>query len=162
MNARVLAATAAVLIASAADAGPSAADVLARCRTIDAPGARLACYDEAAGRRAASAETVAVPAAAPSPEAERATQTRNFGLTPAQVNPARPQGPEAISARITAVGGSTSGHASVTLDNGQVWNVADDASRLSAGDAVAIKRAALGSYLMTTADRHSYTVHRSR
>jgi hypothetical protein len=161
---RLLVAVLAGGAAIAAQSAPSGADVLAHCRSIEAPTARLACYDAAAGRQATAAGAAAPAAsdAAPrDPQAERAAMTRNFGLTPAQVNPTQPQGPEAISARITGIGGAA-GHAIVTLDNGQVWSVTDDATRLSVGDAVTIRRGALGSFLMTTGDRHAYTVHRSR
>ena len=153
--------------ACAAEAGPAGSEVLARYRAIEAPAARLACYDAAAGRPSPAGGAAmtsvgdAAPVAVPDADADRATETRNFGLTPAQISPAKAQGPQAVTGRITGIGG-TAGHVSVTLDNGQVWSVADDASRLSVGDPVTIRHAALGSFLMTTPDRHAYTVHRVR
>jgi hypothetical protein len=162
----------ALAAAAAAAAAPSTADMLARCRGIEAPGARLACYDAAAGRPAEAAAstapvTMTTPASpppvapAPSPEATRAEQLRNFGLSATQIQP-QAQGPEAIRARIAGLSADRVGHAVVSLDNGQTWLVADDASRLEIGQDVTIKRAALGSFLMTTGDRRAYSVRRSR
>ena len=47
-----------------------------------------------------------------------------------------------------------------TLDNGQTWTFNDSGATLRSGDAVSIKRGALGSYLLVTADHHSYHVRR--
>jgi hypothetical protein len=48
----------------------------------------------------------------------------------------------------------------VVLDSGQTWTVMDNDGRLAAGDAVTIKRAALGSFLMLTPSNHRYRVRR--
>jgi hypothetical protein len=50
----------------------------------------------------------------------------------------------------------------VVLDNGQTWAFAEamDDPWLGPGAAVTIKRGALGSFLLTTASKHSYHVHR--
>ena len=47
-----------------------------------------------------------------------------------------------------------------TLDNGQIWTFNDSNAALRSGDPVSIKRGALGSYLLVTADHHSYHVRR--
>jgi hypothetical protein len=50
----------------------------------------------------------------------------------------------------------------VQLDNGQTWlftEAADDA-RLGSGDAVTIKRASLGSFILATPSHRTYHVHR--
>jgi len=48
----------------------------------------------------------------------------------------------------------------VVLDNGQTWTVMDNDGRLASGDAVTIKRAALGSFLMMAPSNHRYRVRR--
>ncbi len=158
---------------------PTAGD-LARCAGIAAPDARLACYDGLAGRaadRAATpAETAAAaapairaapttPAPAPAPTAPAsAGEAQNFGLTPAQRHPA-PEGPAAIQARIEKIiEDRRVGRTYVVLDNGQTWSFTDaeEDARLGPGDPVTIKHAALGSFLMTTASRHTYHVRRTQ
>jgi hypothetical protein len=171
-----------LLRAQTADANPAEAGsgALARCAAITGPDARLACYDALAGRAtptpAATPATVtsaavagavrpiaatAAPPAAPAP-APAAADVQAFGLTPAQTH-TPPPGPEALEARVVKVQKDQYSHASVELDNGQLWaiNGVVDAS-LDAGDAVKIERAALGSYLMTTSSKHAYRVTRIR
>ena len=92
---------------------------------------------------------------------ETSRGTNDFGLTPAQVKPAAAV-PEAQQATIAGLSGDRIGHALVTLDNGQVWFVTDADARLGIGDKVTINRAALGSFMMITTDRHAYKVRRSR
>lgn len=163
----MLALGAALLAATAPSlAAPSVTDALARCAAIDAPTSRLACYDAAVGRPVGQtplaeppAPAAAVAAAKPAPA--RTGDPHDFGLTPVQRKEA-PSGPESIHARIVGLGGDGGGHAVVTLDNGQAWFVADTDPRLDVGQDVTIKRAALGSFLMTTADRHAYRVRRTK
>jgi hypothetical protein len=50
----------------------------------------------------------------------------------------------------------------IVLDIGQTWSVPDNDGRLSKGDQVTIKRAALGSFLLITRANHSYPVRRLR
>jgi hypothetical protein len=50
----------------------------------------------------------------------------------------------------------------MALDNDQRWAVEDNDGRLSVGDAVRIKRAAMGSFLMITASNHTYRVRRTK
>jgi hypothetical protein len=164
---------------------PTAGD-LARCAGIAAPDARLACYDGLAGRSADRAATAAETAArsstaaastaapairaapttpaatAPAPAA--AGEAQNFGLTPAQRHQA-PEGPAAIQARIAKIiEDRRVGRTYVVLDNGQTWSFTDaeEDARLGPGDPVTIKHAALGSFVMTTASRHTYHVRRTQ
>ena len=51
-------------------------------------------------------------------------------------------------------------HLAVSLDNGQIWAVNELGAALRAGDAVTIKRGALGSFLMKTPARRSYHARR--
>jgi hypothetical protein len=49
----------------------------------------------------------------------------------------------------------------VTLDGGALWELVDDSDPLLAvGDTVTIKRAALGSYLMSTPTKRTHRVRR--
>lgn len=173
--------------AAAATAAAPSNDDLARCAVIPAPDSRLACYDALAHRPTdkmpsaaakgtptpapapapvpASAAAAAAPAAAaaqaPVSAAAIAADPKNFGLTAAQQHPVD-AGPKAIAAHIAVVSSDRLGHTTVVLDSGQTWTVLDDDGRISAGDAVRIKRAALGSYLMFTPSNHSYSVRRAR
>jgi hypothetical protein len=71
-------------------------------------------------------------------------------------------GPKSISAHIDAVSAGQSGQSTIVLDSGQTWTVLDDDGRVSAGDAVTIKKATLGAFLMMTPSHHSYRVRRLR
>ena len=166
-------------------AAPSRDAALARCAGIDAPERRLACYDDVVGRRSAdsgAAVAAATPSAAaasgeagpgsaarathaaPTPSNEAATgggAAPDFGLTPAQ-RKSQPSGPESITARISGLAADRVGHAVLTLDNRQAWFVSDNDARLTVGQEVVIRRGALGSFLLTTAERHSYHVRRTR
>ncbi|HMH87039.1 MAG TPA: hypothetical protein VK523_00245 [Steroidobacteraceae bacterium] len=171
--------------AAAATAAAPSNDDLARCAVITAPDSRLACYDALAHRPTdkmpsaaakstptpapapvpASAAAAAAPAAAaaqaPVSAAANAADPKNFGLTAAQQHPVD-AGPKAIAAHIAVVSSDKLGHTTIVLDSGQTWTVLDDDGRISAGDAVRIKRAALGSYLMFTPSNHSYSVRRAQ
>jgi hypothetical protein len=161
-----------ILLAASAAAAPSNDD-MARCAVIAAPSSRLACYDALAHRPADKAPSVAAvkpvaPAAArvpavvaPVSTAAIAADPKNFGLTPAQQH-ISDLGPKSIAAHISIVSSDQLGRTTVVLDNGETWTVMDNDGRLSSGDAVAIKRAALGSFLMLTPSNHSYRVRRTK
>ena len=187
MNFAHLAACLAVTLAAPLSgvAATSRDAALARCAGIDAPERRLACYDDVVGRRTAdsgAAVAAATPSAtvasseagpgsaarathaAPTASNEAATgggATPDFGLTPIQRKPQQ-SGPESITARIAGITGDRVGRAILTLDNGQTWLVGDNDARLTVGQEVVIRRGALGSFLLTTAERHSYHVRRTR
>jgi hypothetical protein len=170
--------------AAAATAAAPSNDDMARCAVIPAPDSRLACYDALAHRPADKMPSVAakstpapaptpipapaaVPAAAPAAAAAQApvsaaaiaADPKNFGLTPAQQHTAD-LGPKSITAHISIVSSDQVGRTLVVLDSGETWTVMDNDGRLSSGDAVTIKRAALGSFLMLTPSNHSYRVRR--
>jgi hypothetical protein len=162
--------TALILMAAAAAAAPSNND-MARCALIPAPDSRLACYDALAHRPgdkpSAAAKSTPAPAAAPVPApaaaapaaAAIAADPKNFGLTPAQQHTAD-LGPKSIAAHISIVSSDQAGRTLVVLDSGETWSVMDNDGRISSGDAVTIKRAALGSFLMMTPSNHSYRIRR--
>lgn len=173
-----------LLVSAGALPAPSNAD-MARCAAIDAPDARLSCYDAlahrpavnnqnnligtapavnatAAASGASSAAVVPAPAAQPpATVASIAADPKNFGLTAVQTHTAD-LGPKSITAHISYVSSDQSGRTFVVLDSGQTWTVMDSDGFLSNGDAVTIKRAALGSFLMMTPSNHSYRVRRTK
>lgn len=122
---------------------------LAACARIAAPDDRLACYDALAHRPTAPA--------APRAAADGA---QNFGLSPVQQH-LTSAGPQTIQARIASISSNRTGTAVILLDSGQSWTVEDDDGRLSAGDEVTIKHAALGSFLLLTNANHRYRVRRN-
>jgi hypothetical protein len=161
-------------VAHAQAGGPVDRAALQRCAAIEQSAARLACYDALAERPATppsassvrSAEPVA--AAAPTtPHAPAATtpasdpsDPKNFGLNAAQQH--LPTGPDSINAIINTISGGGIAPTYVQLDNGETWTVLDPDPGLSKGDKVTIKRAALGSFLMTGHTGHKYRVRRIR
>ena len=177
-------------VASSATAAANVESGLSRCAAISDADARLACYDALAGRaphdHASAAErsaaapiavvaatTRATPAASAAPTAPQSTPatvaapvdpaaaTRNFGLSAAQLHTAD-QGPHAIEAHITQIIVDRNQRGVVVLDNGQYWKLLEGEMLLDTGEAVTISRAALGSFMLTSASNHSYHVRRIR
>jgi len=119
------------------------------CAEREDPQARLACYDEAFPPLAAA------PAIAPArSEAER---IQTFGLTQRAVEESKPaaereQPIDRIEASVTAVRSIQGGQRLLTLDNGHIWQVTEGGSRgfLKAGDRVTIRRALMGSHILST------------
>ncbi len=155
---------------SLADA--SSAD-LARCAAIGGATPRLACYDALAGRVAPAAPAPAAAPATPaatggaiapsanSAAAPAASDTQTFGLSKAQQHVVD-EGPQAIEAKVTKINEDRQSHISVVLDNGQVWWLSEQDTRLKAGDPVTIKRAALGSFMLYGPSKQSYRVRRAQ
>jgi hypothetical protein len=145
-----------------ATAASSTSTGLARCAAIAAADARLVCYDALAGRPS-TADGASAAGATPPTAAAGANDPHSFGLSQIPV-PEAPQAPAAIHAHVAEVIDTGVARASVVLDNGQAWTFtepADDAG-LRPGDAVTVKRAALGSFMLVTPSKHGYHVHRTR
>jgi hypothetical protein len=122
----------------------------------------------AAAMRAAASSGTATPAAATAPEpvssapttvAAVAADPKNFGLSATQTHIAD-LGPKAESAHISILSSDQTGQTFAVLDNGQTWVVTGPDGWLNSGDAVTIKRAQFGSYLMFVPSHHSYHVRR--
>jgi len=144
------------------------------CASIAGAKERLACYDEAFGVTSPPAEDAsragAVPPAVTAPAASAvATDSAGAGTSAASISRAvqefgfseaelrnkdperaRDRAPESIEAKVTGIQYLRTRERVVSLDNGQVWRELERVSwaRLAEGDAVAINRAALGSFLM--------------
>jgi hypothetical protein len=173
-----------ILAVAATTATAATSDVdMMRCAAIPARDARLDCYDALAHQlssKAAAPTAAQIPATPPVPvsaparapaavDSPAATQAppaavvagdpKNFGLTAVQQHTAD-VGPQMITANISNLGSNQKGDTFVVLDNGQTWSVADNDGWLATGQAVRIRRAAMGSYLMLIPSNHSYHVHR--
>jgi hypothetical protein len=107
----------------------------------------------AAGAAATVVSTAAVPAPVLTPE-------QRFGLSPAQAETkvsevTKSEPLQSLEAKVSGVRDITEGRVLIDLDNGQVWRQVDTdvTVRLQPGDAVAIKRNALGSYWLSSGKR---------
>lgn len=142
----------------------------ARCRALAADTERLACYDAVTGGAVASptspapvlagapgAGTPGATASPPPPARSAPTPEQLFGLdatqSDARVREASGIGRvEELQLRVTDVQRDATGKAMLAFDNGQAWAQLDNTpARLAPGDAVVIRRAAFGSYLLVPA-----------
>lgn len=161
------------LLPAAGAAPPTASAEMTRCAAITAADERLACYDAlicaaiaAADERLACYDALAKGkssgARAASADARSESADASFGTVRRKLPAKPPQGPEMIKAVVAKVSVDRLGTVSVSLDNGQSWTFHDPDALLRSGDAVTIRRAALGSFLMTTPARHTYRVQRTQ
>jgi hypothetical protein len=164
---------AALGVAGAATAAAPTVSVseLAHCAAIVAVDQRLACYDTLAvakmpppaapattikaGAPAAAAPTAVTAAASPAPAA-----AGGFGMS-THVAPVE-LSTQAITAHVVAASADRQGNTFVSLDNGQTWTYVDIYGPPVTGSVVTIKRAALGSYLITTSDHHTFRAQRTK
>ena len=146
---------------------------LTRCAQITAIDQRLACYDTLAASKmatsvpapvaakpgaaaaagagaAASAVTVPVPPPAP---------TGGFGMS-THVAPVE-QSVQQVNAHVINGGVDRQGNVYVALDNGQTWSYVDRDGPPENGSEVEIRRASLGSYLLTTPNHHTFRAQRT-
>lgn len=142
------------------------------CATIADDGSRLACYDGlwrgvvSPPREVAVAPVPATDAAAALQSAAVVDPMDDFGLSEAAKRARDPGKDEnansSISGLVTAVRRQPAGELIVTLENGQVWTQSsvDTRARVAVGDTVTIRRAALGSYMLVTANRYATRVRR--
>jgi hypothetical protein len=85
----------------------------------------------------------------------------NFGLSQRQPRAAI-QGGQAIHAHIASIGEDQLRRPIAVLDNGQTWVFIDQDRWPNVGDAVTIRRATLGSFIMIAPSNHTYHVHRTQ
>ncbi len=124
------------------------------CAPVPDPAERLACYDKAFP---------------PPPAVHEAAAKRvvdEFGRAP-QSRPGSPSSSagdrDRIEAKVAKVVHSQ-GSRTITLDNGQVWALTEATTRgpIAEGDAVAVRRAALGNYILVTSAGVGLRVRRVR
>lgn len=153
-----------------AGAGSVPAAALQNCAAISTAAERLACYDKLAGRAPQVAATPAPVSAAPAPAGTAASGAAalprpaapspdSFGLYAAE-HPAAPTPAATLSAKVIGVGSSPGGRPTVALEGGQLWELDEADPLLADGDLVTIKRAALGSFLLTTPKGRVHRAHR--
>jgi hypothetical protein len=138
-------------------ANPGALEEVYACASTADEHQRLECYDRAVGRMR-EAQTRGDLVAVDRQQAERVNREA-FGFSLPSLgnlfggNSHRAIVPEevaAITAHITRVSRDGSGHATITLDNGQTWEQIDDVNSRNArtGGSVTVRRALMGSFLM--------------
>lgn len=161
------------VLASSARAAPASVPLsaLKKCAEISALAPRLACYDQLAGREPAPAAAAAAlsqqrvtpaPAAASVKSAAPPTPApkQSFGLYSAE-HPTV-QRVESLTAKVIAIGSGSNGHPIVTLQGNQVWELDGGDPLLGVGDTVTIRRATLGSFVMTTSAGRIHRLRRIR
>jgi hypothetical protein len=143
---------------------------LAHCAAIAGRDDRLACYDALASQGPASAPTSADGAAPPATKAPGSATSaqasvpsdpdrpEDFGLSPAQKAPPKTS---SITARVVGFTRNKEGAVVVNLDNGQSWALDEGDPLLAPGDSVTIRRAALGSFVLTTPTHRTHRAHRA-
>jgi hypothetical protein len=155
-----------VVLATAVTTRASASDDLAGCRAITTAAARLACYDalaDAAASPGPASPSAAVPTATP-------TATDLFGRDSSEAVAALGAAAgltqlEELVATVSGVARANDGRLSLDLDNGQSWLQVDTRrATIDPGVEVRIRRAAFGSYLLSTTDdrRSALRVRRIR
>jgi hypothetical protein len=166
MSARLVIAVAAALVtADAARAvAPEATAGFIACAAEKDDTRRLACFDAAVDRaRTAPANPAPVVVAAPLSQEEKFGLRGELKQEKAQKVPEL-QELEQLQAQVTKVSTKPHGELVVTLENGQVWTEiqTNSGARVKAGDRVAIKSGALGSFLLVAPNGRSTRVTRVR
>lgn len=167
----------AVLIAAAALAGAPALaqgkpqaraatlQKLADCRKVADSAARLACYDDAAAEietAEAKGDIVVVDR-----EQARTVRRQAFGFSMPSIalfeRGEKPEEVDTVTAKVASASVNGAGKWVIELEDGAVW-VQVDANEVpltpKAGDPVRIRRASLGSYLMSVKNQRAFRARR--
>jgi hypothetical protein len=165
---------AAAVPALAAAAPTISVSELGKCAAIIAVDQRLACYDSlalakippptpAAGVKAPASATVAAGSAASRSESAVAAAVPTAGAFGMATHAAPvEQSVQSITARVVSADADRQGNVFVTLDNGQTWTYLDAGGPPQAGAEMTIRRASLGSYLITTPFHRSFRAQRTK
>lgn len=135
-----------------------------------AAGAAATTTPAPAAKSGVATDAAAVLAPAASAAAPAATSPQDdFGLTEAAKRAREPEETrgkllDSISGTVAKVARQPAGELILTLENGQVWTQleVDPRARVAVGDTVTIRKAALGSHLLVTANRYATRVRRVR
>jgi hypothetical protein len=121
------------------------------------------------GPRPSSAASSSAPGSASS-EAAAAASTASptvvpreaFGLYKEEHPVAATSQIKAITAKVAGISHDPYGRETISLDEGALWQLDGSDALLASGDSVTIKRAALGSYVLTTPSGRTHRVRRLR
>lgn len=143
---------------NAVAAEPAVPESLRACAAIPVDAERHACYDREMARLVPGAAGAGAAAAAASAKAAPPlTAEQRFGLSPGQevAQAAKAEPLQSLDAKVASVSEISNGRIVINLDNGQVWRQVDTDVRitLKPGDAVSIKRNAMGSYWLSSEKR---------
>ena len=149
-----------------------AAQQAPRCSDLFDDVQRLACYDAAFGKpvrpgNASSPAPVAqapvapaqsqapVQASTPAPVRAPAAPAPGARIAPVLEAPRAERAPSSLVAAISALRTLADERFVVTLDNGQVWEQLerDRTAEVKVGDRVTVRKAALGSFVLVTANK---------
>jgi hypothetical protein len=151
--------------ASLNDRRAGALEALSACRAVSDPAARLACYDSAAGRLDEAEKTGEIVVVDRKQAGEVRRQAFGFAL-PSLALFDKAEGTEKLD-RVESVlkeaRQGADGKWILKLENGAVWRQTDTESLVREprpGSRVAIKSAALGSYLMSIDGQRSFRARR--
>ncbi len=141
---------------------------LAKCAEEQDDARRLACYDRAIGTQekrpipGAAAPPATAPVPAKPDEELGARELRDQQEREAESSD--PNRPTELVAKVAEIAKRPNGTHVITLDNGQVWveSSIDYSFRVKVGETVKIRRAALGSFLLSTPGKHSTRVTRQK
>ena len=166
MGARLVITMAATLVAAGpvGAAAPATTPEFLACAAEKDDARRLACFDAVVERaRAAPAHPAPTVAAPPLSQEEKFGLRGELKQEKAQKVPEL-QELEQLQAQVTKVSTKPHGELVVTLENGQVWTEiqTNSGARVKAGDRVAIKAGALGSFLLVAPNGRSTRVTRVR
>lgn len=148
--------------------GATSAESAQQCAGVSDDRARLACYDQIFGKPAAApAETGVAGTSAAATAAAASSPQDDFGLSDTAKRARDPEKaeeliPQTVTEKVASVGRRPTGELLVTLDNGQVWAQIETTTmaRISAGDTVTIRKAALGSYQLVSPNKVTVRVRR--
>jgi hypothetical protein len=182
----------AVLAGAQQTAAPGSPNDLKACVAIAAEAERVVCYDKLAGRAvtppatsagagsqpsAASQASAKAPAAqtsptAPAPPSAPASagtaaspvtgSKEAFGLYAAEHPSAPKSAVDSVTGKVVALSYDSYGRETVSLEGGPMWQLAGSDALLANGDSVTVKRAVLGSYILTTPSGRTHRVRRLR
>lgn len=149
------------------DSRPEAIDRVYACSSQTEDAARLACYDAAVGHLKEAERTGEIVSV---DRAQAATVQREaFGFSLPSIsrllprlNTGEQQQVSEINAQLVRIGGGGDGRHIFVLENGQTWAQVEPGSidDVETGRNVRIRRATLGSFLMTP--EHGYKAYRVR
>ena len=151
--------------ASLNDRRAGALEALSACRAVSDPAARLACFDSAAGRLDEAEKTGEIVVVDRKQAGEVRRQAFGFAIPSLALFDKAEDAEklERVESILTAARQGADGKWSLKLENGAVWRQTDTESLVREprpGSRVAIKSAALGSYLMSIDGQRSFRARR--